>query len=74
MDRSNNKKKKLYKCITARTSAIWRHAAHTTDQLLLAAKQEPSKKAYLLMKNIEEFSGKSLEERTSRHKKIVQEG
>ena len=73
MDRSNKKKKKLYKCITARTSAIWRHAAHTTDQLL-AAKQEPSKKAYLLMKNIEEFSGKSLEERTSRHKKIVQEG
>ena len=26
--------------------------------LLLAAKQEPYKKAYLLMKNIEEFSGK----------------
>ena len=28
---------------------------------LLTAKQEPYKKAYLLMKNIEEFSGKSLE-------------
>ena len=29
-----------------------------TNLLLLAAKQEPYKKAYLLMKNIEEFSGK----------------
>ena len=29
-----------------------------TDLLLLAAKQEPYKKAYPLMKNIEEFSGK----------------
>ena len=28
-----------------------------TNLLLLAAKQEPYKKAYLLMKNIEEFSG-----------------
>ena len=25
--------KKLYKCITANTSTIWQHAAHTTDQL-----------------------------------------
>ena len=33
-----------------------------TDLLLLAAKQEPYKKNYLLMKNIEEFSGKSSEE------------
>ena len=40
--------------------------------LLLAAKQEPYKKAYLLMKNIEEFSGKSSEEWTSRQKKIRQ--
>ena len=31
MDISN--KKKLYKCITANTSAIWQHAAHTADQL-----------------------------------------
>ena len=23
----------LYECITANTSAIWQHAAHTTDQL-----------------------------------------
>ena len=50
----------LCKCITANTSAIWQHAAHTTDQLLLAAKQEPYKKAYLLSNNIEEFSGKKL--------------
>ena len=32
-----------------------------TNCLLLTAKQEPYKKAYLLTKNIEEFSGKSLE-------------
>ena len=31
---------------------------HTTNSLLLTAKQEPYKKAYLLTKNIEEFSGK----------------
>ena len=41
-----------------------------TNLLLLTAKQEPYKKAYLLTKNIEEFSGKSSEERTSRQKKI----
>ena len=41
----------LHKCVTANTSVIWQHAAHTTDQLLLAAKQEPYKKASLLMKN-----------------------
>ena len=34
-------------------------AAHSTDQLLLAAKQEPYKKACLFTKNIEEFSGKN---------------
>ena len=39
---------------------------------LLTAKQEPYKKAYFLTKNIEEFSGKSLEERASRQKKIRQ--
>ena len=34
MDRSNKKKIKIsYKCITANTSIIWQHAAHTTDQL-----------------------------------------
>ena len=41
MDRSNKKSKILYKCITANTSVIWQQAAHTTDQLLLTAKQEP---------------------------------
>ena len=40
-----------------------------TNLLLLAAKQESYKKAYLLTKNIEEFSGKSSEEWTSRQKK-----
>ena len=42
--------------------------------LLLTAKQKPYKKAYLLTKNIEDFSGKSLEERASRQKKIRQKG
>ena len=40
-----------------------------TNCLLLTAKQEPYKKAYLLTKNTEEFSGKSLQERASRQKK-----
>ena len=43
-----------------------------TDLLLLAAKQEPYKKANLLTKDMEKFSGKSSEERTSRQKKIRQ--
>ena len=41
-----------------------------TNILLLTAKQEPYKKAYLLMKNIEEFAGKNSEERASWQKKI----
>ena len=45
-----------------------------TNCLLLTAKQEPDKKAYLLAKNIEEFSGKSLEERASMQKTIRQKG
>ena len=40
-----------------------------TNLLPLAAKQDPFKKAYLLTKNIEEFSGKSSGEWTSRQKK-----
>ena len=40
-----------------------------TNLLLLAAKQESYKKVCLLTKNIEEFSEKSSEERTSRQKK-----
>ena len=40
-----------------------------TNLLLLAAKQVPYKEAYLLTKNIEEFSGKSSGEWTSRQKK-----
>ena len=56
-----------------KNSAIWQHVAHSTNQLL-SAKQEPYKKAYLLMKTIEEFSAKSLEERASRQKTIRQKG
>ena len=40
-----------------------------TNLLPLAAKQVPYKEAYLLTKNIEEFSGKSSGEWTSRQKK-----
>ena len=32
MDRSNNTLKRSYKFITADTSAIWQHVAHTTNQ------------------------------------------
>ena len=39
-----------------------------TNVLLLAAKQEPYKKAYLFTKNIEEVSGKSSGEWASRQK------
>ena len=39
-----------------------------TNLLLLAAKQVPYKEAYLLTKNIEEFSGKSSGEWTSGQK------
>ena len=76
MDRSNKKKIKiLYKCITANSSVIWQHAAHTTDQLTSPNCETGAiQKAYLLTKNIEEFSGKSLEERASRQKKIRQKG
>ena len=40
--------------------------------LLLAAKHEPYKKAYLCKENTEQFSGKSSEEWTSRQEKITQ--
>ena len=40
-----------------------------TNLLLKAAKQEPYKKSLSLDKKIEEFSGKSLEERASMQKK-----
>ena len=45
-----------------------------TNCLLLTAKQELYKTNYLLTKKIEEFSGKSLEERASRQKTIRQKG
>ena len=42
-----------------------------TNCLLLTAKQEPYKKAYLLTKNIEEFSGKSQELDSRTREEIV---
>ena len=42
-----------------------------TNILFLAANKKPYKKAYLLTKNTEEFSGKSLKGWTSRQKKKV---
>ena len=67
--------KKLYKCITAHTSAILQHAAHTTDQITSPSCYTGAiqKKAYLLTKNIEEFSGKSSGEWTSRQKKKIRQ-
>ena len=48
MDRSNIKKKiKLYKCITAKTVPYGSMLHIPPTNLLLAAKQEPYKKAYL---------------------------
>ena len=44
-----------------------------TNLLLLAAKQEPYRKAYLLTKNTEELSGKSSGEWASRQKKRQKE-
>ena len=46
----------------------------STNLPLLTAKQDTYKEANLFMKNIEEFSGKSSEERTSRQKKKRQKG
>ena len=40
-----------------------------TNLLLLAAKQDPYKKAYLLTKNVDKFSGKNSGEWASRQKK-----
>ena len=43
-----------------------------TNLLLLAAKQGPYKKVYLIMKNTEEFLGKSPEKWVAGRKKIRQ--
>ena len=62
MDRSNKKNSKiLYKCITANTVSYGSmlHIPPTNCLLLTAKQEQPYKKAYLLTKNIEEFSGKS---------------
>ena len=42
---------------------------HPPQLTVIAAKQEPYKKAYLLTKNIEEFSGKMSGQQASRQKK-----
>ena len=59
----------FYKCITENTSAIWQHAAYTTNLLLLAATQALYKKAYLLKISLEKNSG----EWASRKKKDTTE-
>ena len=68
MDRSNKKIEIVCECIIANTSGSMLHIP-PTNLLLLAAKQEPYKKAYLLTKILEELSGKSSGEWTSRQKK-----
>ena len=45
-----------------------------TNLLLLAAKQEPYKNAYLLMKNVEEFPGKCLEKGPAGRKREDRKG
>ena len=42
----------------ANTGVIWQQAAHTTYHYLLAVQKEPHKKASLLTKDTEEFSGR----------------
>ena len=78
MDKSNKKKLYIKYHINAKQQIPVPYGSMLhkppTNLLLLAAKQEPYKKAYLLTKNTEELSGKSLEERTSRQKKIRQKG
>ena len=76
MDRSNKKILKYYINASQQIPAPYGSMLHIppTNCLLLTAKQEPYKEAYLLTKNIEEFSGKSLDERASRQKKIRQKG
>ena len=75
MDRSN-KKKKYYMNAEQQIPAPYGSTPHIppTNFLLLTAKQEPYKKAYLLTKNIEEISGKSSKERTSGQEKTRQKG
>ena len=74
MDRSNKKFKILYKSMTASTSAMAISILHIPPtNLLLAAKQQPYKKAYLLTKNIKEFAGKSSAECSSRQKRKKKE-
>ena len=74
MDRSNKKNVKDYKNAQHQIPVPYGSMLHIppTNLLLLAPKQKPYKKVYLLTKNIEEFSHKSSEEWTSRQKKIRQ--
>ena len=76
MDRSNKKIGYYYINAKQQIPVPYGSTLHIppTNCLLLTAKQEPYKKAYLLTKNIEEFSGISLEERASRQKMIRQKG
>ena len=76
MDRSNKKILKYHINAYQQIPVSYGSMLHIppTNCLLLTAKQEPFKKAYLLTKNIEEFSGKSWEERASRQKTIRQKG
>ena len=74
MNRTNKKNSKLYINEQQQIPVPYGSMLYIppTNLFLLAAKQEPYTKACLLTKNIEEFSGKGLEERASRQKKIRQ--
>ena len=59
--------------MAANTSAIRQRAAHTAYHHLLAAKQEPYKKAYLLPNNTGEFPGPKSGERDICRQKFTSE-
>ena len=70
MERSNKKYFKRYINAKQQIPVPYGSVRHIspTNLLLLAAKQEPYKTAYFLMKNSEEFSGKSSGEWARRQK------
>ena len=76
MDRSNKKFKNIIKMHNSKYQCHMaaRCTYHRPTYFSYLLNRSHTKKAYLLTKNIEEFSGKSLEERASRQKTIRQKG
>ena len=77
MDRSNTNVKRYYINAQQQIPVPYGIMLHIppTNLLLLAATQEPNKKTSLLMKNIEEFCGKKVQENgQAGRKKMRQKG